>query len=186
MLRTEVESVRVGSPAAFIALNVVGGLAVLGSYFYGVLLYDGDAGAAWGGVPEGLRPIYITSMFAAAAGYFPMTAHVLFGLSRGVRLAGGAGWSLFPALYALILVPSALWMPMTFAHLESPSPALWLMIRIILLTVGVASLGVLAAFVSADPPGHAKLRRWAIAGAAAFCFQTAVLDALVWPAFFPA
>ena len=35
-------------------------------------------------------------------------------------------------------------------------------------------------------PRPARGRRLAmLAGCAAFCFQTALLDALVWPAFFP-
>ncbi|MDH3686097.1 MAG: hypothetical protein OEP95_07715 [Myxococcales bacterium] len=186
MLRTDAVRQPLHSSASFIALNALGGIAVLGSYFYGVMLYTGDAGAAWGGVPDALRPLYIVSMFTAAAGYFPMTAYVLFGLSRQVRLAGGLGWGAFLALYALILVPSALWMPLTFAHLEAPSPGLWLLIRLVLFAVGFASLGVLTAFLTADPPGAPKLRRWAIVGAVAFCFQTAVLDALVWPVYFPA
>ena len=185
MMQSVVKTHEVGSSLPFVLLNVLGGIAVLGSYFYGVMLYDGDAGAAWGGVPDALRPLYIVSMLTAATGFFPMTAHVLLGLPRDVRLFGRFGWSAFTAMYALILIPSALWMPLTFAYLEAPSPLLWTLIRVVLYAVGVGSIAVLAAIVTADPPGRATLRRWAIAGAIAFCFQTALLDALVWPYYFP-
>jgi hypothetical protein len=88
-------------------------------------------------------------------------------------------------LYALILAPSALWMPLTFAMLEAPSGALWAAIRLTLAVVGLASLGLLAAIASARPADAPIARRVALAGALAFSMQTAVLDALVWPAYFP-
>jgi hypothetical protein len=89
-------------------------------------------------------------------------------------------------LYALILVPSALWLPLTFEMLEAPSAALWVAIRGVLGLVAVGSLGLVAALASARPPEAPVARAVALAGAAAFSFQTAVLDACLWPAYFPA
>ena len=186
MMQSVVKTHESSSTIPFVLLNVLGGAAVLASYFYGVMLYDGDAGAAWGGIPDALRPLYIVSMLTAATGFFPMTAHVLLGLPRDVRLFGRFGWNAFTPLYALILIPSALWMPLTFAYLEAPSPLLWALVRVVLFAVGLASLGVLAAIVTANPRGRPGPRRWAIAGAIAFCIQTALLDALIWPFYFPA
>ena len=48
-----------GAPARFITLIVVGGIAVLGSYVWGVGA-PGVGAALWGGVPESLRPLYTT------------------------------------------------------------------------------------------------------------------------------
>jgi hypothetical protein len=42
-----------------------------------------------------------------------------------------------------------------------------------------------AAIAGASPHSAPGSRRLAIAGAIAFSFQTALLDALVWPAYFP-
>ena len=168
------------------SINIVGGTAVLGSYAYFLMAYPALAGDFWGGVPDGLRSVYTVNMFLAAAGYFAFTFFLMYRMEPTTSGGGRFGLGTFNALYAMILLPSALWMPLTFAHLEAPSPGLWLLIRLVLFAVGFASLGVLTAFLTADPPGAPKLRRWAIVGAVAFCFQTAVLDALVWPVYFPA
>ena len=51
-----------------VAVNVVGGTAVLGSYWLG-LAGDPEAGTKlWGGVPESIRPAYTVSMLLAIAG----------------------------------------------------------------------------------------------------------------------
>ena len=167
-------------------LNVLGGLAVLGSYAHGFVAHASTVGGVWGGVPEALRPLYTSSMFAAAAGYFAFTFFVLFRLDpREARISDRVGYAGFLWLYALILLPSALWMPLTFAMLEAPGAALWWMIRLVLAAVGVGSLGLLLAIHSVKPARATIARRVALAGALAFVFQTAVLDAIVWPAFFP-
>ncbi len=167
-------------------LNVLGGLAVLVSYAYGVAANPLTRGDVWGGVPDGLRPLYTVSMLLAAAGYFPFTWFAVRRLDpERTRIAGRFGYGLLLGLYALILLPSALWMPLTFAMLEAPSAALWWSIRIVLFAVGAGSLGLLAALVAAKPRSAPGARRLAIAGCVAFCFQTALLDAVVWPAYFP-
>lgn len=166
-----------------VVLNVVGGLAVLSSYAWGLA---NPAGDIWGGVPQGLRPLYTVSMLLAAAGYFPFTWLVVFRWSpdRG-SLAGRSGVDPFPLLYALILFPSAAWLPLTNWMFVEPSAGLWLGIRLVLALVGLGSLGVLAALLAMRPREPAWLWGLAVAGCVAFCFQTAVLDAIVWPAFFP-
>jgi hypothetical protein len=167
-------------------LNLLGGSAVLGSYAHGLLTEPVLRGALWGGVPEALRPLYTASMLAAAAGYFAFSFFVFFRLEPArTRTLGGMGFGAFHALYALILVPSALWLPLTLRLLEAPGDALWWAIRAVLALVGLGSLGLVAALASAGPARAPVARAVAIAGALAFSFQTAVLDALVWPAYFP-
>jgi hypothetical protein len=168
-------------------LNLLGGAAVLGSYAHGLASNPLTRGALWGGVPDALRPLYTANMLLAAAGYFAFSAFVFFRLDpTRTRVAGGFGFGAFRALYALILLPSALWLPLTFEMLEAPSAALWLAIRSVLALVGLGSLGLLAAVASAAPHDAPRARRLALAGCAFFSLQTAVLDALVWPAYFPA
>jgi hypothetical protein len=167
-------------------LNVLGGIAVLGSYAHGFVAHAANVGEVWGGVPDALRPLYTVSMFAAAAGYFAFTFFILFRLDpRETRISERVGYAGFVWLYALILLPSALWMPLTFAMLEAPDAWLWAAIRLVLAAVGVGSLGLVLAIRSARPAHAGAARGLALAGALAFTFQTAVLDALVWPAFFP-
>lgn len=167
-------------------INVIGGIAVLGSYAYCIASYRSQVGDFWGGVPEGLRSLYTVNMFLAAAGYFAFTFFLLFRMSSAAPRRGGFGVTTFNGLYALILVPSALWMPLTFAMLESPSDGLWWAIRLTLAAVGIGSLGLLAGLVAVRPTSKSLAHKLAIVGSLAFCMQTAVLDAVVWPAYFPA
>jgi hypothetical protein len=169
-----------------LGINILGGSAVLASYVHGLASNPLTRGEVWGGVPESLRPLYTASMACATLGYFAFSYFVFFRLDpETTRIGRRLGFGTFHALYALILVPSALWMPLTFAMLESPSGALWWTIRGVLAAVGVGSVGLLAALASARPRQAVGARWLALAGAVAFCFQTAALDALVWPAFFP-
>jgi uncharacterized membrane protein len=75
-------------------------------------------------------------------------------------------------------------MPLTSAALDRHSMGLYWAIRIVLAVVGLGSLALLAALLSLRTGGSSHAYWLAVAGSAAFCFQTAVLDALVWPAFF--
>jgi hypothetical protein len=168
-----------------LALNAVGGIAVLASYVDGLLGDTAVGNALWGGIPEALRPLYTVNMFLAAAGYFLFTPYIAFRLSRaGSQALGRVDFRWFYLLYALVLLPSALWLPLTAEMVSAPSSGLWLAIRIDLALVGLGALGLLAALASlpADAP---KGRRLAMLGLLPFCLQTAVLDAAIWPAYYP-
>jgi hypothetical protein len=168
-------------------INVLGGLAVLGSYAWGFVAQPETVGALWGGVPEALHPVYTANMFLAAGGYFLFTRFVFLRLAPDTtRVGAGLGYGIFPLLYLLVLVPSALWMPLTFALLEAPSAPLWWLVRLDLALVGAGSVGLLAAILTLRAPSGGGDRVAAVVGLVPFILQTAVLDALVWPAYFPA
>ena len=168
-----------------IAINVIGGVLVLGSYAQGLMAHPDKRNALWGGVPGSVQPLYTASMILAALGYFAFTYFVLFRIDAAeVRVADRFGFWVFYLIYALILVPSALWMPLTYAATDQHSTGLYWAIRIVLAVVGLGSLALLAALLSLRTGGSSYAYWLAVAGSAAFCLQTAVLDALVWPAFF--
>lgn len=167
-------------------MNVVGGSAVLASYVWG-LGTQPEPDRLWGDLPAGLQPLYQVNMFLAAAGYFPFTAFLWLRVDPGrARVAGRLGFGLFNALYAAILITSALWTPLTFAYLATPSAALWGLIRTVLLLCGLASLALFPALLTLRGVERGTFFGLALVGLAFFCLQTAVLDALVWPVFFPA
>jgi len=58
---------------ALALLNALGGVAVLGSYAYAFSYSSELRAGLWGGVPDSLQPIYTGNMLLAAAGYFPFT-----------------------------------------------------------------------------------------------------------------
>lgn len=182
------QTIRGGSSAmhpkrrTFVWINVIGGLAVLGSYAWGIGSHPETRNDVWGGVPGSLQGLYTVNMLLAATGYMFFTGFVFLRLDPTEARVGARDFGVFNRLYGVILVGSALWMPLTFALLESPSLLLWWIIRLDLLAVGVASLGLLVALRRVKP-GPAP---WpAVTGAVFFCLQTAVLDALIWPAYFP-
>jgi hypothetical protein len=168
------------SPATwrFAWINVAGGAAVLASYAWGLAHLGDDAATLWGGVPPWLQPLYQLSMWSAAAGYFPMT------LAAATLLEQEPGARRVPSLYSGILACSALWLPLTCAMLEQPSATLWWAIRLDLAVVGLCSVAVLV--LLARSRIGSRLRVAGVAGAVAFCVQTALLDAIVWPAYFMA
>lgn len=94
------------------------------------------------------------------------------------------GFGTFNALFAAILIPSALWMPLTFAAAEAASVVLLWAVRLVLVAVGFASLGLLVALLNADPRQPPWAYGLAVIGCVAFCVQTAVLDMIVWSAYF--
>ncbi|MFO0763155.1 MAG: hypothetical protein U0359_42350 [Byssovorax sp.] len=168
----------------FLILNLVGGPAVLGSYAHAITTHAEPGRALWGSVPAAIIPLYNVSMLTAAAGYLAFAYHLFFGVDAAQARISRWGFGLINLLSALILAPSALWIGLTFAYLDHPSALSWAAVRVVLFLVGIGALGMIVALVQLRPEGSPRGRRIAIAGAIAFAFQTAVLDALVWPAFF--
>ena len=152
----------------FLALQLALGPAVLGSYVYGFAFWPDAVAAMWGGVPDALRGAYTAWMFVAAAGYLVFTPTLYFHAASAPRLR---------AMFAAVLAGSILWMPLTKWHLGGALP--FALVVLDLWVVAAGSLALLSTSRSAPLPGA-----WRIAaplGAAAFCVQTVLLDAIVWP-----
>jgi len=163
---------------------LVGGPLVLGSYALGAVAWPDSLEKMWGGVPEGLRPLYTGWMFAAAAGFFAFSELLVLRVDPDrMRVAGGHGHRFVRVAYAAIIFPSALWLPATKWYLDAPSGLRFAVVWADLALVAMGSLGVLAAATSVRPRPRRARRVAAIVGAAAFSLQTVVLDALVWPLF---
>jgi hypothetical protein len=123
-------------------------------------------------------------MCLSAIGYFFFAPYIALRVDPSRRyLSGRFGYSVFHALIILVMIPSALWLPLTSLMLSNPDPLLWVMIRIDLLLVGIGSLGLFMVLLRMQPP-HQRGRGLALIGLIPFCLQTAVLDALIWPAYF--
>jgi len=166
-------------------LNLLGGAAVLGSYAYGLARHPEGGEALWGGVQPQLRPLYTAGMVLAALGYLGFTTFLLVHLDPAeARVGRRFRFPLFNWLYVGILIPSALWMPLTWGMIEQPSAALWWGIRAILAAVGLAALGMVVALGMGWPKAPRWAHRRALVGSIVFLLHTGVLDALVWPAVF--
>jgi hypothetical protein len=166
-------------------INIVGGVAVIGSYIWGFNAQAGGANALWGGVPDKIRPIYGISMILAALGYFAFIYYILFRLIPAeVSIAGRFGFSLFYAIFLVILIASAFWMPLTNMYVTNPGTGLWVGVRTVLALVGLASIALVVALLSLQGRVPGIFYWLAVVGSAYFAFHTAVLDAIVWAALF--
>jgi hypothetical protein len=170
---------------AWLAINVAGGAAVLGSYVHGLATHPETRDALWGSIPEELKAVYGVTMWLAAGGYFLFSYFFFFRTdAETVRFGTRLGFGLINGLYALIMITSALWMPLTFAYLASPTPGLWLIVRIDLLAVAAGSIGLLVALFTMKPRAEGIAGVLALLGLLLFTVQTAFLDPIVWPQFF--
>ncbi len=89
----------------WLAINVVGGVAVLGSYVHGLVTHPETRNALWGTIPEELKAVYGVTMWLAAGGYFFFSYYFLvrtdaasvrfgrlgFGLDQRTLRAGDVG-----------------------------------------------------------------------------------------------
>ncbi len=172
-----------GIQLGLLGVTVVGGAAVLGSYAHGLRTHASPAEALWGGVPRRLRPAYGISMLAAASGFFGFLVHLLL-FVEPARVGLPGGYGAYLVLFTLILLPSALWMPLTFRYRARPSAGRWAAVRAALTLAGLGSLGLLAALVLERPAPVTASWIAALIGASLFSIQTAFLDALLWPALY--
>lgn len=170
-----------GGRGAFVAINVVGGAAVLASYVLWLGNPSNDGTALWGSIGGVGRALYTVSMVTAAGGYFAFAPFLL----RHGDLAP-LSFHRVNLLFVLVLLPSALWMPLAFEYLDAPRDGLWVAMRAGLLITGLASAAIVRTVAAVPVAAGGRMRTWALAGALAFTFQTLVLDALVWPRWFAA
>ncbi len=168
-----------------VVINIVGGIAVLGSYVLGILTHPNASQILWGGVPQSIRPFYTVGMLLAAIGYFAFTYFILFRLDpKDTQVTHRFGFGLFNALYFFILFASALWMPLTFLAVEHSNLAIFWAVRLVLVVVGIASVGLFVALLKVMPRLPLWAHQQALIGSALFCLQTAILDAIIWGGFF--
>ncbi|MBT8469485.1 MAG: hypothetical protein KJN97_12130 [Deltaproteobacteria bacterium] len=168
----------------WLAINAIGGTAVLGSYVHGIMTHPETRNALWGTIPAELQAVYGVTMWLAAGGYFLFSYYFVVRTDAEQVRFGRFGFGVINALYALIMVTSALWMPLTFAYLENPTPGAWLLVRADLLLVAVGTIGLTIALFTMKPRAEGVAAVLALLGLLLFAVQTAFLDPIVWPQFF--
>ena len=162
-------------------INILGGAAVILSYIYGLKAQAGGANILWGNVAENIRPLYTVSMIISALGYFAFIYYILFRINPA---ESSLNYYLFFAIFLVILVASAFWMPLTNMYVSNPGTGLWIAVRGILALVGLGSIALLWALLSLQADTRGVVYWLAVAGSGYFAFHTAVLDAIIWAALF--
>lgn len=168
-----------------IVIILVGGLAVLGSYVYGILSVPDAGDILWGGVSKNIRPFYTVGMLLGALGFFAYTYFIVFCLDpREVQICHRYEYGIFSILYIAILVPSALWLPLSYLAVQTQDSALILAVRFDLILVGIASICLLLTLWFIEPRQPVWAHSLALLGCIFFCIQTVILDAIVWGSYF--
>jgi len=170
----------------WLAINVLGGIAVLGSYAHGLITHPETRDLLWGDMPGPLQDVYGVTMWLATAGYLVFMYYVLFRVDAAkARVGKRFGFGVINACCAAVVIASALWMPLTFVYLDDPSSALWFLIRADLIVVGIGAVGLIVAFFNLSPRPIGGAGVVTTVALLLFALQTAFLDPFVWPAFFP-
>jgi hypothetical protein len=164
---------------------VVFGAGVIGSYVQGISANPGGAEKLWGGVKGGLRTFNYVTMLLAVAGFFLFTYYLFFRTDPATaQVAGSLNFWVFIVIYALILLPSAFWMPLTFNVLASHNASAWFAVRAVLFIVGFASLALTIALLTLQPRNPDTWYWLAVVGSILFCVQTLIMDFFIWAANF--
>ena len=162
-----------------LVINLIGGPAVIGSYMLGITAHPGQAAALWGGFPASLRPISTANMLLAAAGYLFLLVFLLVRVDPAARI-GKFPFGIFNLFYVLILIPSAIWISLTFAVADQYTLGRWLAVIVTLALVALGSTGMLLALLGLRPRPAGGMYWLAVAGAFFLFLQTAVFDAILW------
>jgi hypothetical protein len=164
-------------------INLFGGIAIIGSYVLGLRAHPGQTGALWGGVPTGIRPFYAVNMLFAAAGYLAIFFILLLRVDPSATIGELPFWTL-NLVYLFILVPSALWMSLTFSVVDGYTLGRWVAVVTVLALTGLASIALLASVIALQPRLPASLFWVTMVGGIFLVLQTAVLDGIVWTSYY--
>ena len=124
----------------FLTINMIGGIAVLGSYAIGLGMFPEYREALWGEVRGTLRTVIVISMLFAALGYLTFCYVAFF--QNGLADFHSVPWTnryTISLLVAIFLISSTLWMPTAIAYLKF-SNTYWLTISLTSLWITAIAL----------------------------------------------
>ena len=164
----------------FLLVTIIGGLGVILSYILGVRFGKG-ADALWGGVPQNIRGVYTISMLISAVSYMIFSFYVFLNLGKNSFDNAFRGVMLVFVSYILLLICSALWLPLVNVMVANPKQLIWILIRGTLLITGIASVVITYLLVSAGSKSPNLHYYLSVIGGIIFSVHTLVLDGLFWP-----
>ena len=166
----------------FLTINLIGGLAVLGSYIIGLGMFPEYREALWGEVRGNLRTGILISMIFAALGYLAFCYVALF--QNGLEDFNKSDWFnsyTISILVGIFLISATFWLPSAIAYLHF-SNTYWLVICIASLWSTAISLAVLLGIViTSDVKIISSASHYvAIIGIGLITFHCLVFDAIIW------
>jgi len=167
----------------FLFIPLVLGTLVPLSYVLGL---GNNADAMWGGVPSNIRPLYTISMLISATGFFIFSTYTFLKVFKDKFILPYSlkKWTIHLS-YLLILIPSALWIPLVNVMLDKPSTLIWIGIRTVLILVAIGTLILFILITKAEKEKKGLFYYTSVVGLILFLFHTGILDAIIWPILFP-
>ena len=167
---------------SFFIVNVIGGIAVLGSYAMGIGFFPEYRDDLWGGVQGRWKTALTVSMLLAATGYITFC---YFALTRDSGYFFGSGVFLgeyfVPVITAVFLLTAALWMPATITYMHT-NDQIWWFITVGLLWATAVSLVILTATVSLSESASISYieKMVSMAGLLLITAHCLFMDAVTW------
>lgn len=168
--------------STFVLANIIGGVAVLGSYALGLSLYPQYREALWGNVHGNLRLIFALSMLLAAAGYL-IFCYVY------IRQVGSdpywqrkhLGSYSISWLSIVFLASASFWMPGCIAYIHTRQ-VIWWVVSVTSLWITALSLLAMTWVTSGSlwAPTPTVSKYYSVVGLAYTTFHCLVIDAIVW------
>ena len=170
----------------FILVNIIGGLAVLGSYAAGLGFFPEYRETLWGGVRGIWKPVLTVSMLLAAGGYLIFCYFALF--REGEYFFRVNIFVEIPTITLLTLIflsSAALWMPTTITYFLTGN-SLWWFLTITILWITAISLVVLTGIVSSSNHDSIATIDWIAptVGLSVITAHCLIVDAIIWVFFF--
>ena len=124
-------------------------------------------------------------MFISGIGYFFFTYNFLMNVDpqNVMFLNRFSYWSLH-IIYLLVLIPSMLWIDLTYKYIKSGSAFDWYVVVIILFCVAVASIILFLFTIDTKFDNKNFIYLASVFGVSFFVFHTLFLDGLIWTVFF--
>lgn len=161
-------------------LNVAGGLAIAGTLAWGLAVHPGMIEGLQGAIPESWQPWMDLDLLPAVAGYILLATYVLFRVDPArATFPEGLSYGALVAPFLAILIPTALWLPLTFPFAEASGSGLRMALRIVLTIVGLGAAVLVWMLAGLRPRDHRVHWALSLAGSAAILIQAGVLDVLV-------
>ena len=166
----------------FIAINVIGGVLVLASYYWGIKS-DKGINAFWGEIPNSIKSVYTVSMIISAISFFVFSAYIFKNIATGLLQSSMGGVLPYLFFFGVIQIASALWMPLVGIMVSNPSTLLWIGIRVALAVVAIVALAIFFLLLRISPKQSSLFYYTTLISLVIFTIHTGILDAVIWPYF---
>ncbi|MBI21466.1 MAG: hypothetical protein CL780_04380 [Chloroflexi bacterium] len=167
----------------FLLINIIGGILVISSYFWGYIKYPFHRNLLWGSIGLNFQKVFVLSMICGMLGYL-VSAFWFWKIINHDNFIFGNNYDFHIIItsFSFFLGISALWMPMAIKSLISKNKLYINITKLILVFVAILSLFILYSIVTSNdiennmiPGKNIPIIGWAI-----LSIHTVIFDCVIW------